>query len=91
MASALLRLAGGAHVQSDQELERWIRDPADLKPMDADPTRGNLYGRGMPKRRLNDYAPPNRGGRFSRNDTTPSRASSWSATAVMPPAPPRLT
>jgi cytochrome c oxidase subunit 2 len=30
-------------------LERWIRDPADLKPMYSDPTRGNLYGRGMPK------------------------------------------
>lgn len=29
-------------------LERWIRNPEDLKPMAADPSRGNLYGRGMP-------------------------------------------
>ncbi len=31
------------------ELEEWIRNPQDYKPMAPDPTRGNLYGRGMPK------------------------------------------
>ena len=30
-------------------LEGWIRDPATFKPMAPDATRGNLYGRGMPK------------------------------------------
>ena len=30
-------------------LEGWIRNPQDYKPMAPDPTRGNLYGRGMPK------------------------------------------
>jgi cytochrome c1 len=30
-------------------LEGWIRNPEDFKPMAPEPTRGNLYGRGMPK------------------------------------------
>lgn len=30
-------------------LEGWIRNPQDYKPMAPDPSRGNIYGRGMPK------------------------------------------
>lgn len=30
-------------------LEEWIRNPADYKPMAPEPSRGNIYGRGMPK------------------------------------------
>jgi cytochrome c oxidase subunit 2 len=29
-------------------LEGWIRNPADYKPMAPDPSRGNTFGRGMP-------------------------------------------
>ncbi len=30
-------------------LEGWIRNPQDYKPMAPEPTRGNTFGRGMPK------------------------------------------
>lgn len=46
---------GGLYELRDSEgnlnrnnLEGWIRNPADYKPMAPNATRGNLYGRGMP-------------------------------------------
>lgn len=35
-------------------LEGWIRNPEDFKPMAPEPTRGNTYGRGMPKINLTE-------------------------------------
>ena len=42
------------HQPSGDPVDNGIRDPSDLKPMDADPTRGTLYGRGMPKLPLSE-------------------------------------
>ena len=35
-------------------LEGWLRNPGDYKPMAPDPTRGNTYGRGMPNMKLTE-------------------------------------
>lgn len=45
---ALYELRNESGELNRNNLEGWIRNPQDYKPMAPDPTRGNLYGRGMP-------------------------------------------
>jgi len=46
---ALYELQSESGELNRNNLEGWIRNPQDFKPMAPEPTRGNTYGRGMPK------------------------------------------
>jgi cytochrome c oxidase subunit II len=45
---ALYELQDESGQLNRNNLEGWIRNPQDFKPMAPDPTRENIYGRGMP-------------------------------------------